>query len=462
MSAGVQNGAEMKIDLNAIVDPYDACVIITPHSSGEEAEARFDLVGLPRVDHLLIGKTPEQALYMTEHLCGICPAAHHLAGVRALDQLVEGSRGSVPECASRSSELVRRLLHYGSHLDQHALKAAPLDRDIAIELRRYGKAAMAAAGSPGHFPDTARPGGVREYPSRAALSELLESATLAYEAAQRACELSRADRDSSAAQQKKQKKALHNLPDFAGANVALCSSVGEPDLYGTHIKAVSHSGVQIFLAPAHQWQKLVTEQEPGAMAPKPYITNLGLPDGYYRVGPAAQLSIGRLATPKAAAEQEIWLAGSRRALHARMIIALHCIEMIERVCQELAVYAESMRSRGDVRDTALSPVRNETENPEYSLRAGTATGLIDSPRGILEHTYTIGEDGAVSDARILTPTAQNEPWLAQLLTAVVNTEDEAVRGRAVEASIREADPCLPISSAPEGTMSVRLERRERT
>lgn len=76
-------------------------------------------------------------------------------------------------------------------------------------------------------------------------------------------------------------------------------------------------------------------------------------------------------------------------------------------------------------------------------------GWVDGPRGLLVHRYVAGGDGLLRAATILTPTAQNEPWLADLLRAAVARSAAA---GALERAVREADPCLPCTAAPLGTM----------
>lgn len=145
----------MKIDLNEIVDPFGARVVVrvdagvTPRTRGSTSWA------CRCVDALLVGQPVTHAPTVVERLCGICPAAHHLAGVRALEALA--GQGPVPPTA----DAVRRLLHLGSALETHAVRFVGVDREAAVTVRRAGRAAMAASGSPGHFPATAVPGGVR-------------------------------------------------------------------------------------------------------------------------------------------------------------------------------------------------------------------------------------------------------------------------------------------------------------
>lgn len=415
----------MKINLDEIIDPMEGRIVVTHDSSGRP-HARFDLQGLPRVDAMLEGKTALEALTMTEHLCGICPVAHHLAGTRALDAL-SGLPPIVP-----AAQLTRRLLHYGSIVEAHSLRFLMQDRDAGVTLKRVSKKMLVAAGSPGHFPATAVPGGVSVWPTAPALCDLSADLDAARDTAERLC-------DSAL--------APHLEPvgtgDFAGADVALIDENGAPDVFGTKVRVVRDTST-IDEFDFSLWNERVTEEIPGSPAPRPYLRADGPENGRYRVGPVAQLSIGTLLTSRAAAAQERWLAGARDAAGARAIMTLHVLERTEALTEQLTELVEG-RDLGELVDPAT-----------VQFTPGSGTGLVDGPRGILAHTFTIGADGAIQAARILTPTAQNEPWLAQLLTQA-SSLDQAQQAGAWEQSIREADPCLPISSAPAGQMGLKVE-----
>lgn len=79
---------------------------------------------------------------------------------------------------------------------------------------------------------------------------------------------------------------------------------------------------------------------------------------------------------------------------------------------------------------------------------------------MLVDTWWLGEGGAIEAARILSPTAQNEAWLAELLTTALAEHPEGGEDarRAAERAIRTADPCLPCTLAPEGHMPVEIVR----
>lgn len=415
----------MKINLDEIIDPMEGRIVVTHDSSGRP-HARFDLQGLPRVDAMLEGKTALEALTMTEHLCGICPVAHHLAGTRALDAL-SGLPPIVP-----AAQLTRRLLHYGSIVEAHSLRFLMQDRDAGVTLKRVSKKMLVAAGSPGHFPATAVPGGVSVWPTAPALCDLSANLAAARDTAEHLC-------DSAL--------APHLEPvgtgDFDGADVALIDENGAPDVFGTKVRVVRDTST-IDEFDFSQWNERVTEEIPGSPAPRPYLRADGPENGRYRVGPVAQLSIGTLPTSRAAAAQERWLAGARDAAGARAIMTLHVLERTETLTEQLTELVEGS-NMGELVDPAT-----------VQFTPGSGTGLVDGPRGILAHTYTIGADGTIQAARILTPTAQNEPWLAQLLTQA-SALDQAQQAEAWEQSIREADPCLPISSAPAGQMGLKVE-----
>lgn len=415
----------MKINLDEIIDPMEGRIVVTHDSSGRP-HARFDLQGLPRVDAMLEGKTALEALTMTEHLCGICPVAHHLAGTRALDAL-----SGLPPIAP-AAQLTRRLLHYGSIVEAHSLRFLMQDRDAGVTLKQVSKKMLVAAGSPGHFPATAVPGGVSVWPTASALHELNHNLTSALAVGEKMCDLALAPRTDTP-----------QTGDFAGADVALIDADGTPDVFGTRVRVMRGTNT-IDEFDFSQWNERVTEEIPGSPAPRPYLRADGPENGRYRVGPVAQLSIGTLPTPRAAEAQERWLAGGRDAAGARAVITLHVLERTEALTEQLIQLVEG-RDLGELVNPAT-----------VQFTPGSGTGLVDGPRGILAHTFTLGADGTIQTARILTPTAQNEPWLAQLLTQA-SALDQAQQTGAWEQSIREADPCLPISSAPAGQMGLKVE-----
>lgn len=415
-----------RLVLDEIVNPYGARVLVERGADQRVRSARFDMGGLPRVESLLIGRPVDEIPALVERLCGVCPAAHHLAGVRALEAL------GGPVELSPAAVIARRLLHHASALATHAMRFVATDRETAIVWRRLAKAVMVAVGSPGHFPSTAVPGGIA---GRVAASDLESVRVLLPEVLEGAPQLAR--------------RQIAGAPGsgpgrFSGADVALVDAQGRPDLLGTRLRAVgSDGGILIDAAKPSRWTDLVEEQRPGQPAPRPHLVVAGTGRGSYRVGPVAQLRVGALGTPIAAGLQRDWLRAGAGALAARAVMAVHSAEAIA----ELIERPELLGRRLTV------PVGPVAGGPREGV------GWVDGPRGLLVHRYGVGPDGLLVDAQILTPTAQNEPWLAELLTAVARRLDGAgeQEGLAMEESIRETDPCLPCAMAPPGAMGLAIE-----
>lgn len=366
------------LHLDQFVDPFEAKVVYSRDAAGAITDARFDLSGLPRLDPVLLGKPVASVPDVVKRLCGICPVTHHLAGMRALDMLYGAS---VPKTA----RLVRRLLNAGSILDAAAPKLFATDRELAVLMKKVGKQAMAAAGSPGHFPDVAVPGGVRAPGDPALVTDIAELVD-----------------------------ALRRHPateepwkdEFSGLSVALTTG-DELDSLGD---VVSVGGGQRLTA--EEFAARVVESKPGEAAPRPVL------DGqFYRVGPLAQATVSNLTM------------GPQQAVHW----------MLQRVAQEVAeIVANPALTQGEIVG-------------EGQVRSGTGIGLVEGPRGLLMHRYVADEEGRLVQCQILTPTAQNEPWLGEMLRASLRENQQ------VEGAIRAADPCLPITSAPRGAMNVAIE-----
>ena len=406
--------------IDQVIEAAPARVVVTEDSHGVVQQAAFDLTGLPRVDAFLVGRPVAEVPDLVQRLCGICPWAHHLAGVRALEALA--GLVEIPPTAMA----VRRLLHYAGVISIHAVSWMATQAPDALVLRRFAKAAMTAAGSPGHFPVTARPGGVEQ-----AVEPGLRDACAAMVA------------QTLAAARRLAESCLNqpSAPDsFRGSDVALVDDRGALDMFGSILRAVASDGSIVASGTAEEWDLLVAEALPGSPAPRPYLVGLGSGQGGYRVGPVAQLRVGQVSTPEAATLQQRWRQSSGGAGAARAIITLHAVETIAELLEAPPLVS--------------GPTRAEWSG---QVSASVGVGMVDATRGLLVHRYVTDEDARVADATILTPTAQNEPWLGELLHTAATTASLSGAKAAMEEAIHEVDPCLPCSSAPPGAMDLAVD-----
>lgn len=373
-----------KLELNAIIDPLAATVVVTDTKDGRRA--RFDVAGVPRVDPLLVGKKAIDVPTMVTRLCGLCPVTHHLAGMAALDQLtVKHDR------LSDRSRDIRALLHYGSVVDVMAPRIIP---EHALELKKFARLVMKVAGSPGHFPDVAIPGGVKVQ------VDIQELATLKQQ-------LHRAVTLTTEAFEASSGVSVSSPPR---ANVTVSNFDGSYNPLGMYLKA-EISG-RVAMIHAKDVSTHIRESAAGSVTPRPEV----LIDGAwypYRVGPAARY---RDLSPHQA---------------------------------QLKSVLEAVRAIADISESRhLTTPRRSLD---FELHDGLGIGLVDGPRGLLIHKYEV-ENGVLTDCQILSPTAQNEGWLSDMLTVAVEKQSPDL----VEAAIRAADPCLPCTSAPKGAMNVRI------
>ena len=88
------------------------------------------------------------------------------------------------------------------------------------------------------------------------------------------------------------------------------------------------------------------------------------------------------------------------------------------------------------------PARPAVEVPP---RAGAGCGATEAPRGVLFHRYALAADGAITAARIVPPTSQNQACIEDDLRRFVADRldlDDDTLTHACEQAIRNYDPCI--------------------
>jgi len=81
-------------------------------------------------------------------------------------------------------------------------------------------------------------------------------------------------------------------------------------------------------------------------------------------------------------------------------------------------------------------------------RAGIGTAVTEAPRGLLVHSYTYDDNGAIAAADVVTPTAMNAASVESHFRSVVEQsgdQEVPVLTRKLEMLARAYDPCLSCS-----------------
>ena len=437
-------------------------VTIRLNEAGEVDEARFHIVEFRGFERFIRGRMYWEVPVIIQRLCGICPVSHHLAAAKAMDQVAGVDR------LTPTAEKMRRLMHYGQVLQSNALHifhlaspdllfgfdAPPEQRNIiavlnrfpeigkwAIFIRKYGQEVIKATGGRKIHPTSAIPGGINHNLSiedRDALRKEVDQIIAWCGAA-----LQRHKIFVEANQ------ALHR--DFASYKsnfVSLVGADGGMDLYDGKLRAIGPAGETIFdqVSPANYRDHLIEEVRPWSYLKFPHIRSLGRDNGWYRVGPLAQVNCcASIDTPLAEAARREFVTENgggpvqaTLAYHwARLICLIHCAEKIKELLFDDDLQGTDLLATGQ--------------------RRGEGIACIEAPRGTLIHDYTVDEHDQVTSANLIVSTTNNNEAMNRAVKQVALSDlsgHEITEGllNHIEVAIRAFDPCLSCAAHALGQM----------
>jgi coenzyme F420-reducing hydrogenase alpha subunit len=401
-------------------------------------EARLRIYEPPRFfEAFLIGRGHTEPPDITARICGICPVAYQMSACQA----IENACGVTVD--GPLAEL-RRLLYCGEWIESHTLHIyllhAPdfLGRADAVELARDQRAAVERGlrikqtgnaileqlgGRPIH-PVNVRVGGFYRTPAPEELRPLAER-------------LRRARDD---ALETVRWVAAFDFPDVASEHDLL--ALRDPGHYaidsGTPTAIAAHGRTPLLREfPVSDFEQHVQEEQ----VPHSTALTAALDGRRYLTGPLARYAInGRWLHPVAAeAAREAGLgdpvAGDICDNPFRSIVvrAVEVVQAIEEALRIIQGYEQPSRSALDV-------------PPQKAVGAGAT----EAPRGLLYHRYALAEDGTLTAARIIPPTAQNQTAIEEDVRRAVQARldrpgaaaDDEELTRLCERAIRNHDPCI--------------------
>jgi len=394
---------------------------------GRLRDVKFDVFEAPRYfEAFLRGRSIREVPDFTARICGICPAAHQMSSVQA----IEAALGITPGPEIRA---LRRLLYLGEWIESHALhiyllqapdffgmesaltlgKAQPELVKQGLEIKKVGNELMAAVGGRSVHPISVCVGGFWRVPRRSELLKLgsrLEWALLASQDTVRfVSELS--------------------LPDFR-ANYE-CVALSHPREYAINEGSiVSSAGLDM---PVREFEQVFLEEH---VAHSTALHSVRADRGSsYLVGPLARLNLNRTHLPPLARKAADECGLTWPCLNPYAGIAARAIEMVM-ACEESLQIIESYQ---------------EPDSPrvEYAPRAGEGCSATEAPRGLLYHRYRFNDQGIVQSARIVPPTCQNyrriEDDLRLILPGLLDRPDAEIM-EACEKLVRNYDPCISCST----------------
>ncbi len=393
----------------------------------EQGNAQSAFLQVPELrgfERFCVGRAAEEMPQLTAHVCGVCPAAHHLASARALDALYGAT---LPAAARRIQALYYNLFVFEDHLlhywymggpDFYAGPKAPapmrnvlgvlakVGQDLGrriLGIRKEARDLMAAIAGRTVHPVFALPGGISHPLAADTIARARETAPRLVRFAEDTLESFRT--------------AVLGDSEYAAAIASevfrvRCHSMGMVDDAGRlafldgRLRIVDPGGDEIALFEPKDWLDHVAERvEPWTYAKLTFLKQKGWKgftegseSGLYRVGPLGRLNAARaMATNRAEVERQRmfetlgWPAHQTLAFHwARLVEALQAAETVELLARDP--------------DLASQDVRN-VPAPLPGPREGV--GAVEAPRGTLIHHYAADADGILTRVNLVVASQHN-------------------------------------------------------
>ncbi len=436
-------------------------VTINLDNNGEVSDAHFHVTEFRGFEKFCEGRMAWDMPVITTRICGICPVSHHLASVKACDDLFGVS---IPPAATK----LRELMHMGQFIHSHSLNffflAAPdfvmgydsdpakrsvvgiIEKDPelakkAIRLRKIGQTIIDKVGGRAIHPVTAIPGGMSKPLSHEDRFELAAQAKEAVTLSCLAVEIAEKIMEGS---------SVTDLGDIKTMHMGLTNK-GKLELYDGRLRMVDVDGKRLEEFDPKEYLSFIGEHvEDYSYLKFPFYKKRGWPDGIYRVAPLSRLNVADgISTPLASAKFKS-LSG-KRPLQANMYY--HYARTIE------LLYAAERAAELLADDEIVSKeVRVKVDRAEGR---GEGVGVIEAPRGTLIHHYW-ADEGKLSKANIIVATGHNNRAIDLSVAEVAKKyihkgkADEGMLNK-VEMAIRCYDPCLSCSTHAIGNMPLAVE-----
>jgi coenzyme F420-reducing hydrogenase alpha subunit len=391
-------------------------------AGGTVQSVRLSIFEPPRLfEAFLRGRAATEAPDIAARICGICPVAYQMSASHA----IEAAFGMQPGPEIRA---LRRLLYCGEYIESHALHMvmlhapdflgfedgiamAAVHGDLvkrALAAKKAGNALMRVLGGREIHPINVRIGGFYRLPSRAELAALQPDLAQA--------------RDDAVA-------ILRWATGFEFPDVERdweLVALRHPDEYPLNEgRIASTGGIDI------AFDEFETVFEERHIAHSNALHAVVRARGAYLTGPLARyaLNFDRLPAHIQALAREAGLGPvCRNPYRSILVRAVETVYACEEAMRLIAAYTPPSTAA-----VALTP------------RAGSGAWATEAPRGLLWHRYELDADGTIRTARIVPPTAQNQPAIeADLLDVASRHVDypDAALQLACEAAVRNHDPCI--------------------
>ena len=362
---------------------------------------------------ILVGRTAEEMHWITPRICGVCPTAHNLASLMALEDALDIK-------VSPLTNLLRDLMNCGQMIQSHALhlfflslpdylgidrgtelaKKNPAVFEIAISLKEVSDEIVRIVGGRIVHPTRTRIGGFYKVPTKIELKGLLKKLKATKPGAQAVVDL----------------VAGIEFPEVK-VDLQLVAQEGDK------IIAVSSSNVKGRKETSIKNYKQDVEEEIRSYSTAKF--------GKYK---GEEMMVGSLARLAVSGDYKGYEIDFKNPFYNNLAQAIELLQYHQKA-QEIINKLLTI----DIKAEVVKPGKNA------SLRG---IGTIEAPRGGLYHEVVLDENNIVKEANIITPTVQNltsiEKSAQALLNQTKNRSQEELE-RLLIMLIRAYDPCITCS-----------------
>jgi len=438
---------------------------------GNVENAYFQVPELRGFESFCVGRAAEEMPVITNRICGVCPEAHHVAAVKALDEIY----GVEPP---RPAHLLRELMYMAFVITDHVthfyalggpdlivgLAAPKAERNLLGVVKRVGlesgKAVLECRarnheilewiGGRKIHPSAGLPGGWSTTLSEDRRREIVEYGHKNVEFCAGSIALLRRilDEDGELREMFAGETYTHRTYSMGTVDGHNCLN-----FYDGQLRVVSPEGEEVAKFWARDYREHVAERvESWTYMKFPYLKAVGWQgfeegpaSGVYVASPLSRLNVSdRLATPRANEEFERFYEwyGRRRVngrfepVHNRL--ATHWARLIE------ALYAsERMIELAEDEEVTSDDVRRPVGE-----RTGRGVGQVEAPRGTLIHEYDTDGRGILTRVNMIVGTTNNHAPMAMSIRKAASrmiragqVAEEGLLNR-IEMAFRLYDPCL--------------------
>jgi len=439
--------------------------------AGNVANTYFQVPELRGFEQFCVGRRAEEMPVITNRICGVCPEAHHMASVKALDRLFAVE----PPAAARK---IRELLYMAFFVTDHATHfyalggpdfvvgpdAPPAERNILGVIRKVGLEAgkkvidcrarnhhiiQTLGGRPIH-PVAGLPGGWSKALAEDDRRQMEEAARQNIEFALFSLGVFEAIVLKNPAYVEMVQSDVYCHRTYYMGTV---DERNRLNLFDGQIRVVDPAGREfVKYHPSEYLEHIAERVEPWTYLKFPFLKQVGWKgfrdgqdSGVYCATPLSRLNVSdSLATPRAQEQFEKFyeafgskkVDGRYQPVHHRL--ATHWARLIE-----MLYAAEHMLELATDPEITSPDVRNIPQSV-----AGRGVGSVEAPRGTLIHDYYADADGVLQKVNLIVGTTNNHAAIsmsihkaAEKLIQAGRIVEEGLLNR-IEMAFRLYDPCL--------------------